>query len=100
MSWESGALLGEYTTRSFGAYPKEDNVSHLSQILEGSPHPKYCLSARACQGILTRAEKRGRELPPELKTALVYQIENYETICREMLTRFKNAQITSERCQH
>ena len=47
-----GALLGEYTTHSFGESPREENVSRLSQILEDCPHPKYSLSARACQGIL------------------------------------------------
>jgi hypothetical protein len=45
----------------------------LSQILEDSPHPKYSLSAKACQGILNRAAKRGKELPPELKAALEAQ---------------------------
>ena len=68
-----GALLGEYTTRSFGESPREENASRLSQILEDSPHPKYSLSARACEGILRRAEKRGKELPAELKAALEAQ---------------------------
>lgn len=31
---------------------------------------RYCLSARACRGILRRAEKRGRELPPALRESL------------------------------
>jgi hypothetical protein len=34
---------------------------------------RYWLSAKACQGILNRAERRGKELPPELKAALVAQ---------------------------
>ena len=70
-----GALLGEYTMHSFGESPKEENVSRLSQILEDSPPPKYCLSARACEGILRRAEKRGKELPRELREALERQAE-------------------------
>ena len=73
MSWEPGALLGEFTMHSFGEYPSEENASRLSQILEDSPHPKYSLSERACLGILTRAERRGKELPPELKAALLAQ---------------------------
>ena len=74
-SWETGGvLLGEYMMHSFGEYPKEENVSLLSQILEDHPHPKYCLSARACQGILNRAEKRGKKLPEILETALKNQI--------------------------
>ena len=72
-TWESGALLGEYTTHSFGESPSEESASRLSQILEDCPLPKYSLSARACQGILNRAERRGKELPPELKAALIAQ---------------------------
>ena len=73
-SWEmGGALLGEYTMRSFGECPSEEKESLLLQILEDKPHPKYCLSAKACQGILRRAEKRGKTLPPMLKEALERQ---------------------------
>ena len=68
-----GALLGDYTMRSFGESPSEENASRLSQILEDSPPPKYCLSARACEGILRRAERRGKELPIELREALERQ---------------------------
>lgn len=74
-SWEEGgALLGEYTTHSFGECPKEENVSHLSQILEDTPLPKYYLSEKACLGILNRASKRGKELPEILKQALENQM--------------------------
>lgn len=70
-SWEmGGALLGEYTMRSFGEYPSEEKESRLSQILEAAPHPKYCLSEKACLGILRRAEKRGKKLPEMLEQAL------------------------------
>ena len=68
-----GQLLGEFTTRSFGESPSEENASRLSQILEDCPLPKYSLSAKACDGILRRAEKRGKELPAELKAALEAQ---------------------------
>ena len=74
VSWEMGGLLlGVYTMHSFGECPREENVSLLSQILEENPHQKYCLSAKACQGILRRAEKRGKELPPLLKETLLKQ---------------------------
>lgn len=76
MSWGGGQLLGEYTTHSFGESPREENVSHLSQILVDSPQPKYCLSEKACMGILRRAEKRGKALPPILKEALENQISD------------------------
>ena len=72
--WKAnGALLGEFSTRSFGEFPNADEESHLSQILEDNPHPKYSLSAKACQGILRRAERRGKELQPILKNALEQQ---------------------------
>ena len=73
-SWEmGGALLGVYMMHSFGESPRDVKESRLSQILEAQPHPKYSLSARACQGILRRAEKRGKDLPPMLKEALIRQ---------------------------
>ena len=74
--WEdNGALRGEYLMHSFGACPKDENASHLSQILEASPHPKYSLSAKACLGILNRAERRGKVLPEILKLALIQQAQ-------------------------
>ena len=79
-SWEmGGALLGEYATHSFGESPKDGEESHLLQILEENPHHKYSLSARACKGILTRAKRRGKELPPILKLALEYKIAMEES---------------------
>lgn len=75
-SWvKDGALLGEYSTHSFGESPKDGVESRLSQILEDNPHPKYYLSAKACRGILNRAERRGKDLPEALKTALLMQSE-------------------------
>jgi hypothetical protein len=75
--WETAAApfpsLGEYPTRSFGECPREENASRLSQILEAYPHQKYSLSAKACQGILNRAERRGKELPEQLEAALILQ---------------------------
>lgn len=66
-------MLGEYTTRSFGECPNEENVSRLSAILEDTPHPKYYLSAKACAGILRRAERRGKKLLEPLKQVLIRQ---------------------------
>ena len=78
-SWETdGAFLGEFSTQGFGECPKDGVESHLSQILEDNLHPKFYLSAKACQGILNRAERRGKELPPTLKKALEIQ----STVCR------------------
>lgn len=44
--------------------------STLSQILEEHAPQKYYLSKMACEGILRRAERRGKKLPPMLKEAL------------------------------
>jgi hypothetical protein len=45
--------------------------SSLSDILETGDVPqRFYLSARACQGILRRAEKRGKSLPHSLRDAL------------------------------
>ena len=80
--WEdNGALRGEYLMHSFGVCPKDENASHLSQILEASPHPKYSLSAKACLGILNRAEKRGKQLPEILKLALIQQAQRGGAYC-------------------
>lgn len=73
MRWEDGALLGEYTMPSFGERPRDENASHLSQILQVSAPQKYSLSARASLGILNRSRKRGKELPPLLELALRIQ---------------------------
>lgn len=78
MRWGDGALLGEYTMRSFGVSPREENESRLSQILQDSAQPKYYLSEMACRGILNRAAKRGKELPEILRKALENQIERAE----------------------
>jgi hypothetical protein len=47
------------------------DVSSLSDVLETGPVlPRFSLSAKACSGILRRAERRGKALPPMLKVAL------------------------------
>jgi hypothetical protein len=74
VSWEEdSALLGEFSTRSFLEYHNGGVESRLSQILQGWQLQKYCLSAKACQGILNRAKRRGKELPEMLRIALEQQ---------------------------
>lgn len=76
MKWEDdGAWCGELTTRNTGECPNAVVVSRLSQILEETPHPKYNLTAKACQGILRRAERRGKDLPKLLKEVLIRQAQ-------------------------
>ena len=49
----------------------DDGVCSLSDILDiGDVPPRYYLSARACAGILRRADNRGKELPQLLLKAL------------------------------
>ena len=45
-------------------------VCFLSDILCPDAPQEYFLSPTACEGIIRRAERRGRSLPPVLKTAL------------------------------
>lgn len=73
-TWEDdGAWLIESTMRSTGERPSVVVESRLSQILEEAPPTKYYLSRAACQGILRRAERRGKDLPEQLKAALIQQ---------------------------
>jgi len=62
--------LGECWMPNIGESPSVGVESSLSQILEVDVPAKYFLSPKACQGILRRAEKRGKELPPMLEMAL------------------------------
>lgn len=108
-----GALLGGRTTRSIGEFrsvesgyvcsltsmdgrqeifslrlntsekPYRTIPSKLSEILETAPDRKYDLSPRACQGILNRADRRGKELPETLKNALIAQSACKETVSTE-----------------
>ena len=56
-----------------GEKPLTPIPTKLSWILETDPDPKYRLSAKACNGILTRAERRGKELPKMLRETLMRQ---------------------------
>ena len=57
----------------------EDGVCGLSDILEtiGEHLRKYCLSLKACEGILRRAASRGKALPAKLEAALKAQIARF-----------------------
>lgn len=70
---DDGAWLIESTMRNGGECPSAAVESRLSQILEEAPPTKYYLSRAACQGILRRAERRGKDLPEQLKQALLIQ---------------------------
>jgi hypothetical protein len=61
----------EFLTLSTSEWPNAAAVFSLSDTLEiGNVPQRYFLSATACAGILRRAEKRGKVLPPALQKAL------------------------------
>ena len=63
---------GQFWTRNGSEFRNGAVASSLSEILEtGEVDRRYFLSARACKGILRRAEKRGKMLPPSLRAALL-----------------------------
>ena len=64
-------------TLNLSEFPRTDIPSRLSDILEQKTDKRYYLSARACEGILNRAIRRGKELPEILKTALENQIRRF-----------------------
>lgn len=66
-----GLWLGDSLTLNIGEFPNAERESLLSWILEDNVPQKYYLSARACQGILTRASRRGKLLPDILRQALM-----------------------------
>jgi hypothetical protein len=62
----------EFWTLSILEYPSDGVASSLSDILETGELPqRYYLSGTACRGILRRAEKRGKDLPDALRSALL-----------------------------
>ncbi len=71
--WMNSGMGGltECLTLNTSEWPRDGVACSLSDVLEdGSVPQRFYLSARACQGILRRAEKRGKELPPALSKAL------------------------------
>ena len=80
-TWEKdGASHTVLSTHSSGESPSVVVESTLSQILEANVPERYYLSAKACEGILRRAERRGKELPPMLKKALEQQIQRQQVV--------------------
>ena len=65
-------------TLNLSELPRTPNPTLLSDILEEEADPKYNLSAKACRGILNRANKRGKKLPKVLEEALKAQISDEE----------------------
>lgn len=64
------ASVGGYLTLSISEWPSAAVVCSLSEVLETDVPLKYFLSATACRGILRRAERRNKKLPPLLEQIL------------------------------
>ena len=77
--WLTGgmALAGECWMLKTLEFPSGGGVSSsLRDVLETSPvSQKYYLSAKACEGIIRRAERRGKKLPETLDRALRSQLQ-------------------------
>lgn len=72
-SWGTSGMGSptEFWTLNTSEWPSDAAVCSLSDVLETGEVPqRFFLSATACRGILRRAEKRGKELPAALKSAL------------------------------
>ena len=59
-------------TSEFPSDAKES--SSLADVLQTEAPQKYYLSQKACEGILRRANRRGKTLPEALQEALVNQV--------------------------
>ena len=75
MRWQTSGRWtsnGTFWMRDGSEFPSDDGAcsSSLDSILEPTVAGRYFLSARAALGILNRAERRGRSLPPSLLAAL------------------------------
>jgi hypothetical protein len=70
--WSSAGMAcpGGYLTLNISDWPNAAAVCSLSQVLETAVPQAYFLSPKAARGILRRAEKRGRVLPPSLAHSL------------------------------
>ena len=81
-SWKTAGTLyrGECWTLSSSEYPSDAAVCFLSGILCQDAPREYSLSPTACEGIIRRAERRGRSLPPTLKSALEAAIRSSSAI--------------------
>ena len=70
---KSGQPLGALWTPNISEWLSEGGGSlcSLQEVLEDGVLPtRYYLSPKACRGILDRAEKRGKPLPPQLQQVL------------------------------
>ena len=60
----------------FGVAQRRRRVFLVGHLGACPPPSRYSLSRKACEGIIRRAEKRGKPLPPQLDEALRAQASN------------------------
>ena len=71
--WQNSGMGGptESWTLSTSEWPSDGAACLLSDVLEtGGVPQRFYLSPKACEGILRRAGRRGKSLPPMLDAAL------------------------------
>ena len=70
--WSSAGMgfAGASSTASFSESPSAADVCTLSGVLESRVDRRFYLSPKSARGILRRAARRGKELPPRLQAAL------------------------------
>ena len=79
MSWGT-AWRGAYLTLSISESPNDAVECSLSDVLESHVRPKYSLSPKAAQGILRRAEARGKTLPEQFVAGSRYDGESETSV--------------------
>jgi len=84
-SWNASGIVGggQLLMLDTSDWPSDADAfsaCSLPEILEPNAPPGYSLSPRACRGILRRAAKRGKELPPHLRRVLEAVAERGEPI--------------------
>lgn len=88
---------GAYWMLNGSAWPNGASACSLSSVLETGPIPeKYYLSARACSGILRRAEKRGKQLPKALREALEAVANGRQTLAPPLNTSWADRSAGSQ----
>lgn len=94
LEWSEGMGVqwhGEFSMLNTGVSPNVERESSLSQILQENVPEKYFLSEKATIGILRRAAKRGKELPPVLRMTLEQQSNiRRDSFGQEQITHASN----------
>lgn len=91
LAWLPGrghGRLGGFSMLNISASPNDAAACSLSSVLETAPiPPRYFLSPQACAGILRRAARRKKTLPPQLQAALESVAGSAMTMCPPSRTR-------------